>query len=114
MVSSAPARLASTTAPAAEYMISMSPPSKRLHGFGARADVEQLHVGAKFLIQSGILANPKDRKGAGEGGVGDAELGCLGVGMGTHPNEQNKTTMSKSGFPLGFIAAPENLAIGFR
>ncbi len=55
---------------------------QRLHRLGARADVEQIHVGAIFLIQAGVLADPQYGKCSGEGGVGDAQFGRLGVGAG--------------------------------
>jgi hypothetical protein len=47
---------------------------QRLHGRRAGADKEQFHVGAVLPIQAGVVSEPKNRKGSGEGGVGNAEL----------------------------------------
>jgi hypothetical protein len=35
---------------------------QRLHGRCAGADKEQVHIGAVFLIQSGVFADPENRK----------------------------------------------------
>lgn len=47
---------------------------QRLHRRCARADEQQLHIDAVFLIEPGLLADPENCKGSGKGGVSDAQL----------------------------------------
>ena len=47
---------------------------ERLDSSGTRANVEQIHIGAIFLIEARFFSQPKNREGACEGRVGDAEL----------------------------------------
>jgi hypothetical protein len=52
---------------------------QRLNSRCAGADKQQVHIGAVFQIQTGLFADPENRKSPGESGVGDAEFLRVGV-----------------------------------
>src|SRR5207249_3381320 len=54
---------------------------QRLDRSSTRTDVKQLHVGAVFLVQTCIFADPKNGESSGKCRIRDAQLWRLGVGQ---------------------------------